>query len=105
MPKIAVIKTGGKQYKVSAGQKVKIEKIPGKAGDDVLFKEVLLVSDGDDAKIQIGQPLVAGAKVAAKIVSQGRAKKVMTIHYKSKTRRKTKKGHRQAYTEILVDKI
>jgi len=103
MSKIAVIKTGGKQYKVTAGQKVKIEKIPGKAGDDVLFEEVLLVSD--DTKTQIGQPLVAGAKVAAKIVSQGRAKKVMTIHYKSKTRRKTKKGHRQAFTEILVDKI
>ena len=103
MLKIAVIKTGGKQYKVSAGQKIKIEKIPGKAGDSVLFEEVLLVSD--DAKTQIGQPLVVDAKVAAKIVSQGRAKKVMTIHYKSKTRRKTKKGHRQAFTEILVDKI
>ncbi|OIO47993.1 MAG: 50S ribosomal protein L21 [Candidatus Portnoybacteria bacterium CG06_land_8_20_14_3_00_39_12] len=103
MPKIAVIKTGGKQYKVSAGQKLKIEKIPGKAGDGVSFLEVLLVSD--DTKTQIGQPLVTGAKVAAKIVSQGRAKKVVTIHYKSKTRRKTKKGHRQSYTEIEVVKV
>ncbi|PJE58913.1 MAG: 50S ribosomal protein L21 [Candidatus Portnoybacteria bacterium CG10_big_fil_rev_8_21_14_0_10_40_22] len=103
MPKIAVIKTGGKQYKVSAGQKLKIEKILGKAGDGVSFSEVLLVSD--DTKTQIGQPLVTGAKVAAKIVSQGRAKKVVTIHYKSKTRRKTKKGHRQSYTEIEVVKV
>ena len=59
----------------------------------------------DDTKTQIGQPLVTGAKVAAKIVSQGRAKKVVTIHYKSKTRRKTKKGHRQSYTEIEVVKV
>ena len=103
MPKIAVIKTGGKQYKVSAGQKLKIEKILGKAGDGVSFSEVLLVSD--DTKTQIGQPSVTGAKVAAKIVSQGRAKKVVTIHYKSKTRRKTKKGHRQSYTEIEVVKV
>jgi len=103
MPKIAVIKTGGKQYKVSAGQKLKIEKILGKAGDGVSFSEVLLVSD--DTKTQIGQPLVTGAKVAAKIVSQGWAKKVVTIHYKSKTRRKTKKGHRQSYTEIEVVKV
>lgn len=103
MSKIAVIKTGGKQYKVAAGQKLKIEKIPGKAGDNILFDEILLVSD--DAKTQIGQPLVAGAKVEAKIASQGRAKKVTTLHYKSKTRRKTKKGHRQMYTEILISNI
>ena len=103
MSKFAVIKTGGKQYKAIPGKKLKVEKIPGEAGDQVEFDQVLLTVD--EKMIKIGQPLVDGAKVAAEIVSQGRAKKVVTLKYKSKTRRKTKKGHRQMYTEVLVSKI
>lgn len=103
MSKLAVIKTGGKQYRVAVGQKLKIEKIPGKAGDKVLFDQVLLVADDKDVKI--GQPLVRDAKAEAKILSQGRAKKIVVMKFKAKTRQKTKKGHRQPFTEIEITKI
>lgn len=103
MSKFAVIKTGGKQYKVSAGQKLKIEKIPGKAGDKISFDQVLLIADG--GKVKIGQPLVKDAKVEAKILRQARAKKVVVMKFKSKTRQKTKKGHRQPFSEIEISKI
>lgn len=103
MSRFAVIKTGGKQYKVSAGQKLKIEKIQGKAGDKILFEKVLLMADG--AKVKIGQPLVKDAKVEARVLRQARAKKKVIMKFKSKTRQKTKKGHRQPFTEIEVLKI
>lgn len=103
MTNFAIIKTGGKQYKVAVGQKLKIEKIPGKAGDKVSFDQVLLVADGQDVKI--GRPLIKGAKLEAKILSQGRAKKVIVMKFKSKTRQKTKKGHRQLFTEVEIVKI
>lgn len=98
---LAVIKTGGKQYIVSPGQKLKIEKIEGQEGDKVSFGEVLLTVE--KGKAQIGQPLIAGAKVSAKILKQDRADKITIFKYKSKKRQKSKRGHRQPYTLVEIE--
>ncbi len=100
---IAVIKTGGKQYKVSPGDKIKIEKLDIEEGKEVIFDHVLLVDK--NKKVEIGNPLVKGAKVVGKVLKQDRAKKVIILKYKPKTREKTKKGHRQPYTEVEIIKI
>ena len=100
---IAVIKTGGKQYLVSPGDKIKIEKIKGKAGDKIEFSDVLLLEK--QKKIEIGAPLVKKAKVTGKILKQDRAKKIVVLKYKAKTRYKKKSGHRQPFTEIEIVKI
>jgi len=99
---IAIIKTGGKQYKVAPGDKIKIEKIE-EEGKEIIFKEVLLVEK--NRKLEIGTPFVKGAKVVAKILSQGKGKKVIVFKYKPKTRYKKKAGHRQLYTEVEITKI
>ena len=99
----AVIKTGGKQYLVVPGQKLKIEKIDANEGENFVFEEVLLVSDGEN--LQIGTPLVKGARVEAKILEQGRAKKIIVFKYHNKTRYRKKKGHRQHFTEVEIKKI
>jgi len=101
---IAVIKTGGKQYKVAPGDKIKIEKLDKKVGDSAVFDAVLLVSGGDN-DARIGDPLVVGAKVIGKVVDQSKDKKVIILKYKPKTRQKTKTGHRQPYTEVEIEKI
>jgi len=103
MSQFAVIKTGGKQYLVSPGQKLKIEKLDAKESGKIVFDKVLLVSDAK--KIQIGMPLVDGAKVEAKVLKQGRAKKIIVFRYHSKTRYRKKKGHRQHFTETEIVKI
>lgn len=100
---LAVIKTGGKQYLVSPGQKIKIEKIDKKEGKEIIFKEVLLLEKG--RKIEIGTPLVKGAKVIGKILKQAKAKKIIVFKYKAKTRYKKKKGYRQSFTEVEITKI
>lgn len=100
---LAVIKTGGKQYIVSPGQKIKIEKIDKKEGDEVVFSEVLLLEKGKS--LEIGTPLVKGTKVVAKVLKQGKTKKVIVFKYKPKTRYKVKKGHRQPFTEVEILKI
>jgi len=100
---IAVIETGGKQYKVAVGDKVKIEKLSGEAGAAVAFDKILLVADGDSAKI--GQPYVSGASVTANILEQGRDKKKIVFRYHSKTRYRKKKGHRQHFTEVQIENI
>ena len=100
---IAVIKTGGKQYIVSPKQKIKIEKVAGKQGDKVEFKEVLLFSN--DKIIEIGKPLIKGAKVIAKILQQGRDKKIIVFKYKPKKRYAKKAGHRQHFTEVQISEI
>ncbi len=97
----AVIKTGGKQYKVKEGEILKIEKITGAAGDKIDF-EVLLLADEDGKDVKIGKPIVAGAKVAAEILEQGRARKVNIIKYKPKVRYRRKAGHRQMYTKVKI---
>lgn len=100
--KFAVIKTGGKQYLVKEGDKLKVEKLPETKGD-VTFEEVLMTDDG--AKATVGKPLVAGAKVTAKRVADSRHDKIMVVKYKNKTRYRVKRGHRQPYTEVEISKI
>ena len=105
MSKIAVIKTGGKQYKVAAGDKIQVEKIEGKEGKKIDFKEVLLVADEKGEAVKIGDPLVKGAKVAGVIDKQYQDKKITVIKYKSKIRYRRKKGHRQQKTLVKIEKI
>jgi len=99
----AVIKTGGKQYIAEPGKKLKIEKLKALEGEAVSFDEVLLVSKGRD--VEIGAPLVKGAKVEAKVLKQARARKVIVFRYNAKTRYRKKKGHRQHFTAVEVEKI
>ena len=96
----AVIETGGKQYKVSVGDKLKVEKLEAQEGDNLVFDKVLLTADGDN--VQVGAPYVSGVKVDAKILKQGRHKKIIVFKYHSKTRYRKKKGQRQDYTEIQI---
>ncbi len=100
---IAVIKTGGKQYKVQAKDKIKVEKLLGEEGQEIEFDQVLL--KGDDKAVEVGTPLLKGAKVKAKVLKQGKLKKVEVVHYKSKTRQHKKYGHKQPYTEIEILEI
>ena len=100
----AVIKTGGKQYRVSEGQVLRIESLNAEVGDKVEFDEVLMVGEGSDVKV--GTPVVEGAKVAATVEANGRGKKVTIIKFRRrKNRSKTKQGHRQNYTEVKIGKI
>ena len=99
----AIIKTGGKQYKVAEGDSVFVEKLDAEEGSSVTFDEVILVANGDDVKV--GTPLVDGAKVTAKVEKQGKEKKVVTFKYKPKKHTHNKKGHRQPYTKVMIDAI
>ena len=101
---IAVIKTGGKKNKEKEGEILKIEKVAGAAGDKIDF-EVLLLADEEGKDVKVGKPTVAGAKVAAEILEQGRAKKVNIIKYKPKVRYRRKAGHRQMYTKVKIGKV
>ena len=103
--KFAVIKTGGKQYKVTSGQELKIEKIKGKDGDKISFDKVLLIADAKGEKVDLGQPYLEGKKIEAEVLEQARAPKVTTIKYKRKTRYRRKIGHKQAYTKVKIGKI
>ncbi len=100
---LAIIKTGGKQYIVSPGDKIKIEKIKGKKSDKVEFTDVLMVEK--NKKIEIGKPTVKTAKVVGEIIKQGRGKKVIVFKYKSKKRYKKKRGHKQPFTEVEIKDI
>ncbi len=99
----AVIRTGGKQYRVSPGLKLKIEKLDAPEGSTVRFDEVLLVADGEN--VDIGAPLVKGATVEAKVLKQGRARKQIVFKYHPKSRYRKKKGHRQWFTEVEITKV
>ncbi|MEO7328234.1 MAG: 50S ribosomal protein L21 [Minicystis sp.] len=98
----AVIKTGGKQYRVAEGQLLRVEKLPGAKGDKVNFGEVLLVS-GDTP--MVGQPLVKGASVAAEITGQDRGKKIVVFKFRRRKNYRRKSGHRQPYTELKITGI
>jgi len=100
MTNFAIIQTGGKQYKVSPGQKIKIEKLNANESDNFVFDKVLLTLEGENMKI--GAPYIEGAKVEGKILRQARDKKKIVFKYHSKTRYRKKKGHRQHYTEVLI---
>ncbi len=102
---IAVIKTGGKQYKVSPKEKIKVEKLEGEEGSNIILDQILLVSSEDGKEISIGDPIVKGAKVEAKIIKQGRTKKVEVLKYKPKRRYKKRGTHRQPFTEIEIENI
>ena len=96
----AVVKTGGKQYRVSAGEKLRIEQITAEVGQEILLEEVLLVADGDALKM--GAPLVAGAKVTAKVLKHGRGDKVHIYKMRRRKHYRKSQGHRQNYTEIEI---
>lgn len=99
----AIIVTGGKQYKVAEGDTLFIEKLPVEAGDSVTFDQVLAIIDGETATF--GTPVVAGAKVEASVVKNGKGKKIDIIRYKSKKNEKKHIGHRQPYTKVEITKI
>ena len=99
----AIIETGGKQYKVTEGDTLFIEKLPVEAGDNVTFDKVLAVLDGD--KATFGTPVVEGAKVEASVVKNGKGKKVIVFKYKPKKNYRRKQGHRQPYTKVTIGKI
>lgn len=99
----AVIKTGGKQYRVAQDQTIKLEKIEAETGATVEFDFVLLIADGDN--VQIGQPTVAGAKVTAEVVAQGRHKKVTIIKFRRRKHHMKRAGHRQWFTEVKITGI
>jgi large subunit ribosomal protein L21 len=96
----AVIKTGGKQYRVSAGEKLRIEQIPADVGAEIVLNEVLLVANGDELKM--GAPMVSGATVTAKVVSHGRGDKVRIFKMRRRKHYRKSQGHRQNYTEIEI---
>ncbi len=99
----AIIRTGGKQYQVAAGDTLKVEKIQGEVGDTIEINDVLLVADGDN--VTIGQPLVEGASVTAKIAEQGRAKKILVFKKKKRKGYQVKNGHRQQYTALTIEEV
>jgi len=99
----AIIETGGKQYKVQQGDVLKVEKLNAAEGESLEIDRVLLVEN--DGATQVGAPVVAGAKVTAKVLEHGKEKKVIAFRYKPKKHVRVKKGHRQPYTKIMVEAI
>jgi large subunit ribosomal protein L21 len=99
----AVIKTGGKQYRVQEGQTLKLEKLEVATGETLNFDEVLLVSDGEN--IKVGAPLVEGAKVTAEVIDHGRGDKVRIIKFRRRKHHMKRQGHRQWYTEVKITGI
>jgi large subunit ribosomal protein L21 len=99
----AVIRTGGKQYRVEVGNAVEVEKLDGEIGSSLTLEDVLLVADGDT--VQVGQPTVAGATVVAKITGQYRGTKVMVFRYRPKKRIRVRRGHRQYLTRLQIESI
>ena len=98
----AVIKTGGKQYRVAPGDKLRVEKLPGNVGDTVTFGEVLMIG-GESVKL--GKPLIAGAKVEAKVIAQDRAKKIIVFKFRRRKNYRRKAGHRQPFTALEITGI
>ncbi len=103
-PKLyAIVETGGKQYKVSPGNIIRVEKIDGERGNDCVFDKVLAISDGEGLKV--GKPYVHGASVDGTIIRQGKARKVLVFKFKAKTNYRKRYGHRQHFTEIRIESI
>ena len=98
----AVIKTGGKQYRVTEGERLRVEKLAGGPGDTVVFDQVLMLNDGQPS---IGKPIIDGAKVVAKIVAQDRSKKIIVFKFRRRKNYRRKQGHRQPYTELQITGI
>jgi len=99
----AVIKTGGKQYRVAAGEKIKVEQIPADVGAQIVLDQVMMVGSGE--AVTIGTPTIAGAAVTATVISQGRADKVRIFKMRRRKHYQKRQGHRQNYTEIQIGEI
>lgn len=99
----AIIETGGKQYKVAPGDKIRVEKLDAEVGSEIALDRVLLVA-GEDG-IKVGTPVVDGAKVIAKVNEHGKGKKILVFKYKPKKNYRKRQGHRQPYTELVIEKI
>ena len=99
----AIIRTGGKQYQVAAGDTLKVERVQGEVGDTIEINDVLLVADGDN--VTVGQPVIEGARVTAKITEQGRAKKILVFKKKKRKGYQVKNGHRQQYTALTIEEV
>ncbi len=99
----AVIKTGGKQYRVQVGDKIDVEKLPGAVGDQVTLSDVVMIEK--EGAFSIGKPMVKGASVVAKVVSEGKGRKVVHFDYRNKHRRRKTHGHRQLYTRLEIAEI
>ena len=99
----AVIKTGGKQYRVSAGEKLKVEQIPADIGQEIILDQVLMVGSGET--VTVGAPLIVGAKVTAKVVAHGRGEKVRIFKMRRRKHYQKRQGHRQNFTEIEISAI
>jgi len=99
----AVFRTGGKQYRASKGDRIRVERLDGEEGDSVEFDQVLLVGEGSNVKL--GSPLVSGSKVKGKLTVQGRGKKVVVLKFKRRTNYKRVKGHRQHFSEVEITSI
>lgn len=100
----AVIQTGGKQYKVSEGTILKVEKLEAEAGDKITLDQVLLIND-ENGSVKIGDPVVKDAKITVEVLEQGKGKKVTVYKYKKRKNYRRKQGHRQPYTKLKVEKI
>lgn len=96
----AVVKTGGKQYRVSAGEKLKIEQVPADVGAEIVLDQVLLIADGE--ALRIGTPMLAGAQVTARVLAHGRGEKIRIFKLNRRKHYRRTKGHRQNYTEIEI---
>lgn len=99
----AIVKSGGKQYKVREGDVLQVEKLAGEVGSDISFADVLMYSDGET--VTVGQPKVETATVNGQIVAQGKSKKIIVFKYKRRKRYRRKQGHRQHYTAVRIDSI
>ena len=99
----AIIQTGGKQYRVSPGDSIEVEKLPQEVGEKVELSEVLMVTDG--ASVRVGQPVVEGAKVRATVTRQAEGRKVIIFKYHNKNRYRRRLGHRQHRTRLQIDEI
>lgn len=99
----AIIKTGGKQYKVAEGDTLRVEKLDAEEGKKIKLTDVMMVADGD--KVQVGKPFVKGAAVSAKVNAHGRGKKVKIIKFRRRKHHRKQMGHRQAYTELTIEGI
>lgn len=99
----AVLRTGGKQYRVGPGDILEVEKLDGSVGDSITLDDVLLIADGED--VTVGQPVVEGASVTARITGQYRGKKVLAFRYRAKKRIRVRRGHRQYLTRLEIDSI
>lgn len=99
----AIIRTGGKQYQVAPGERLRVEKLEGNIGDSIELNDVLMIADGEN--IKIGQPVVDGAKVSARIVEQDKAKKIVVFKKKRRAGHRVKNGHRQPFTSLEIQEI